>query len=171
MRGQRLRTLFEKVLKLEVTLTCAKILKHPIYLVATSYPWSSISKTLNGRLPHEDSSDFDDFWTELIVMTWSIIWDKLRFFLIFSFVVVVVNYYHYEFKLNVNWNENESKNASGGTCEGGAKRPSVGCFTRCVFVFVFVFVSIYVSFEFIMKVMNAVSKSLCFEEFNFNRVH
>ena len=28
-----------------------------------------ISKTLNGRLPHEDSSDFDDFWTELIVMT------------------------------------------------------------------------------------------------------
>ena len=39
-----------------------------------------ISKTLNGRLPHEDSSDFDDFWTELIVMTWSIIWDKLRFF-------------------------------------------------------------------------------------------
>ena len=38
----------------------------------------------------EDSSDFDDFWTELIVMTWSIIWSKLRFFQIFSFVVVVV---------------------------------------------------------------------------------
>ena len=26
-------------------------------------------ETLNGRLPPEDSSDFDDFWTELIVMT------------------------------------------------------------------------------------------------------
>ena len=26
-------------------------------------------KTLNGRLPPEDSSDFDDFWTELMVMT------------------------------------------------------------------------------------------------------
>ena len=47
-----------------------------------------------------------------------------------------------EFKFNVNQNENENKNASGGTCEGGAKRPPVGCFTRCVFVFVFV--SIYV---------------------------
>ena len=38
----------------------------------------------------EDSSDFDDFWTELIVMTWPIIWSKLRFFQFFSFVVVVV---------------------------------------------------------------------------------
>ena len=36
-------------------------------------------KTLNGRLPLEDSSDFDDFWTELILMTRSIIWDTLRF--------------------------------------------------------------------------------------------
>ena len=26
-------------------------------------------ETLNGRLPPEDSSEFDDFWTELIVMT------------------------------------------------------------------------------------------------------
>ena len=26
-------------------------------------------KALNGRLPHEDSSDFDDSWTELIVVT------------------------------------------------------------------------------------------------------
>ena len=42
-----------------------------------------ISKTLNGRLPHEDSSDFDDFWTELIVITWSIIRDKLRLFRFF----------------------------------------------------------------------------------------
>ena len=42
----------------------------------------------------------------------------------------------------VNPNEDEHKNASGVTCEGGAKRPLVGCFTRCVFVFVFV--SIYV---------------------------
>ena len=30
-------------------------------------------KTLNGRLPLEDSSDFDDFWTEFIVMTRSFI--------------------------------------------------------------------------------------------------
>ena len=85
--------------------------------------WEKL-KTLNRRLPLEDSSDFDDFWTELIVMTWSIIWEKLRVFRIFSFVVVVViNYFHYEFKLNVNWKDNENKNASGGTCEGGAKRP------------------------------------------------
>ena len=55
-------------------------------------------------------------------------------------IVVVVNYLHYEFKLNVNGNENESKNASGGTCEGGAKRPPVGCFTSCVVAFVFVLI-------------------------------
>ena len=36
-------------------------------------------KTLNGRLPLEDSSDFDDFWTELILMTRSIVWDTLLF--------------------------------------------------------------------------------------------
>ena len=28
-----------------------------------------LDETLNGRLPPEDSSDFDDYWTELIVMT------------------------------------------------------------------------------------------------------
>ena len=28
-----------------------------------------LDETLNGRLPPEDSSDFDDVWTELIVMT------------------------------------------------------------------------------------------------------
>ena len=65
----KINIFFENVLKLEVTSTRAKVLKPPIYLVATSYPWSSISKTLNGRLSHEDSSDFDDFWTELIVVT------------------------------------------------------------------------------------------------------
>ena len=42
-------------------------------------------------------------------------------------------------------NENENKNASGGTCARGAKRPRVGVFTRCVFVFVFVL--IYVEFD------------------------
>ena len=51
-----------------------------------------------------------------------------------------------KFKFNVNQNENENKNASGGTCEGGAKRPPVGCFTRCA-LFLF-FVLIYVEFEF-----------------------
>ena len=37
-------------------------------------------KTLNGRLPLEDSSDFDDFWTEWTVMTWTFILDILCFF-------------------------------------------------------------------------------------------
>ena len=50
---------------------------------------------------------------------------------------------HIRTKLNGNENESENKNESGGTCEGGAKRPRVGCFTR----FVFVFVLIYVSFK------------------------
>ena len=40
-------------------------------------------KTLNGRLPLEDSSDFDDSWTELIVTTRSFILDALRFFRFF----------------------------------------------------------------------------------------
>ena len=43
-----------------------------------------------------------------------------------------------KFRLNVNSNENESKNASGGACARGAKRPRVGVLTRCVFAFVFV---------------------------------
>ena len=30
---------------------------------------SDLDETLDGRLPPEDNSDFDDFWTELIVMT------------------------------------------------------------------------------------------------------
>ena len=54
-----------------------------------------------------------------------------------------------KFKLNVYQNKNENKNASRGTCEVGAKRPPVGCFTRCVFAFVL----IYVEFEF--------SESIC----------
>ena len=37
------------------------------------------NETLNGRLPLEDSSDLDDFWTELILMTRAIVWDTLRF--------------------------------------------------------------------------------------------
>ena len=40
-------------------------------------------KTLNGRLPLEDSSVFDDPVLVLIVMTWSIVWDTLRFFRFF----------------------------------------------------------------------------------------
>ena len=50
-----------------------------------------------------------------------------------------------KFKLNVNENENDNRNESGGACAGGAKRPRVGVFTRCVFVFVFV--SMYVQFD------------------------
>ena len=34
---------------------------------------------MNGCLPLEDSSGFDDFWTELILITRSIVWDTLRF--------------------------------------------------------------------------------------------
>ena len=37
---------------------------------------------------------------------------------------------------------NENENESGRTCEGGAKRPPVGRFTRFVFVFAFVFVEL-----------------------------
>ena len=43
-----------------------------------------------------------------------------------------------KFKLNVNSNEYESKNASGGACARGVKRPRVGVLTHCVFAFVFV---------------------------------
>ena len=103
---------------------------------------SDSDETLNGRLPHEDNSDFDDFWTELIVMIWTFILATLRFFRFF-FSRLGTRAGGWEgagkFKFNVNQNENENKNASGGTCEGGAKRPPVGCFTRCVFVFVFRF--------------------------------
>ena len=47
---------------------------------------------------------------------------------------------HIRTKLNENENESENKNESGGTCEGGAKRPHVGVFTRCVSDFVFVLI-------------------------------
>ena len=40
-------------------------------------------QTLNGRLPPEDSSVFDDSVCVLIVMTWSIVWAKVGFFSIF----------------------------------------------------------------------------------------
>ena len=41
----------------------------------------SISRAIYSetRLPFEDSSDFEDFWTELILTTRSIIWDIFRF--------------------------------------------------------------------------------------------
>ena len=49
----------------------------PTIMCPQPYPlWKKKShkpKTLNGRLPLEDSSDFDDFWTEFIVMTRSFI--------------------------------------------------------------------------------------------------
>ena len=47
-------------------------------------------------------------------------------------------------RTKLNENECENKNESGGTCEGGAKRPHVGVFTRFVFVFVVVFVFVFV---------------------------
>ena len=53
-----------------------------------------------------------------------------------------------KFNGNQNENENETENKSGGTCEGGAKRPPVGSFTRFVFGFVFVFVLISKKFVF-----------------------
>ena len=40
-------------------------------------------QTLNGRLPLEDSSVFDDSVCVLIVMTWSIVWAKVVFFIFF----------------------------------------------------------------------------------------
>ena len=42
-------------------------------------------------------------------------------------------------------NETEKGNESGGTCEGGAKRPLVVCFPR--FVSGFVFVLVYIQFN------------------------
>ena len=44
--------------------------------------WEKL-KTLNGRLPPEDSSDFDENWTKWIVTTRSFILDALRFFRFF----------------------------------------------------------------------------------------
>ena len=45
--------------------------------------------------------------------------------------------------LNVqNENESENKNASGGTCARGAKRPRVGRLPRCVFVFAVIYVEL-----------------------------
>ena len=43
---------------------------------------------------------------------------------------------HMRTKLNENENESKNKNESGGTCEGGAKHPHVGVFTRCRFGFI-----------------------------------
>ena len=43
-------------------------------------------------------------------------------------------------KFDVNYSEN--KNASGGTCARGAKRPRVGRFTRCVSVFALIYVEL-----------------------------
>ena len=45
------------------------------YIQYRMWPKKKIEKleAVNGRLPLEDSSDFDDFWTELILMTRSII--------------------------------------------------------------------------------------------------
>ena len=37
-------------------------------------------------------------------------------------------------------NQNDTKNASGGTCARGAKRPRVGVFPRCIFGFIFVLI-------------------------------
>ena len=78
----------------------------------------------------EDSSDFHDFWTELIVTKKSIVWDTLCFFQFFSRGRSARRVFSrgrsacrlWKFKINVNQNENESRNTSGGTCEGGAKR-------------------------------------------------
>ena len=41
---------------------------------------SKYRRTLSGSKVPEDSSDFDETWTELIVMTWTFIWATLRLF-------------------------------------------------------------------------------------------
>ena len=48
---------------------------HPVQLV---FPKNC--RTLTGSKVPEDSSDFDETWTELIVMTWTLIWALLRKF-------------------------------------------------------------------------------------------
>ena len=52
-----------------------------IYCYPFHLPLSNFKRPKN----LEDSSDFDDFWTELIVMTWSFILATLHFFLFFFF--------------------------------------------------------------------------------------
>ena len=47
------------------------------YVTSCSLQFFQILKWL--KIP-EDSSDFDDSWTELIVMTWTLIWSLLRKF-------------------------------------------------------------------------------------------
>ena len=137
-----------------------------VYAIYGKFPWPHLGyekyrgpplrlpppekcQTLTGSKVPKDSSDFDETWTELIVMTWTFILATLRFFsVIFCFTPWNrgwgVGCVWEKFKFNVNQNANKNKNPSGGTRDGGAKRPSIGCFTHCVFVFVL----IYVEFEF-----------------------
>ena len=53
--------------------SCVEVLRRGL---AWTLKWSKVP---------EDSSDFDDFWTELIVMTWTFILATLRFFRDFFF--------------------------------------------------------------------------------------
>ena len=46
-------------------LTVSVFLRMALFLFEVSV---DLDETLNGRLPLEDNSDFDDYWTELIVM-------------------------------------------------------------------------------------------------------
>ena len=62
----------------------------------------------------------------------------------------------------MNQNEKENKNAIGGTCARGAKRPRVGRFTSCFFVVALTYVELYIfSIENIgFDVENVVSKKI-----------
>ena len=106
----------------------------------------TIFQTLKWPKIPEDSSDFDDSWTELIVMTWTFIFATLRFFRVFFFT-----------PRNRGWGVGEiqiqrkSKRKMKTKTErvkqptGGALRAPLAGSPACVFAFVFVL--IYVPFE------------------------
>ena len=104
-------------------------------------------ETLNGPKVPEDSSDFDDFWTELIVTTRSIVWDTLGFFRFFSrgrsarwfFFRVGGEQMSKWIQIQRKSKRKRKQKRKRGNLRGGRLRAPAGCFTRCVCVFVFRF--------------------------------
>ena len=136
-------------------------------------------KTLNGRLPLEDSSDFDDPVLVFIVMTWSIVWDTLRFFRFFVWwegwgadegragwdVKFWSIYWEKSSFSRFAWDQTnlteiktktktKPKTKAGEPARGARSAPPVGSFTRFVFGFVFVFVFVLISVKFVWSQAN-----------------
>ena len=64
----------------------ALVSENKLFFAALTSKQQQKVETLNGRLPLEDSSDFDDSVCVLIVMTRSIILDTLCFLPFFAYV-------------------------------------------------------------------------------------